>query len=316
MAVCNLTDVESEETGPGTRMYTATWEFQSDTVIRPKKALFTARRTEPDKVPVLYSSYQLETPSDLSVFLKRLHVKRDDPIQAKKKWTIIGRYLQLDPGEDVARQQEPNPLKRSARYWLESDVETEPVEKAFLQTKLTRARGGLPIDIGKIVPIINAAGHVIDTPLLEDVHRSVLAIQKNWRGMNDLHRINRLFHSTTNLDTYFGYPQDHVQYLWTDSGEPMIENSISFYTGVTRIALSAKPMYRGVVNEGFEELVGIVGQAPPASELRHMRDKEGEKISEPRLLGLDGLELPKDTLGTTIDYRTKPRVSYQGLIIR
>lgn len=323
---CNLIDATHSISGLTEREYILTWRFKDDTtaaggsdpaIIRMFSTIYG-----PDKVPHLRSAYSRPGVRDRLTVLKTLTYTRENPIESSNIWTIIGSYKSLEPGESNEEEKIQNPLYRPAKYWFEADIQTEPVEEAWLVTSIPSS--GRKVD--ELGPIVNAAGVTFETPLMEDVQRTVIAIQKNYPSLEAIHAINKQYYKTTNQDTYKTYPQDCAQYQWTDTSEPSEEGGVSYYSGTTRILVSGEPIYKGFVNEGFEQLVPTMSRSPlvtdpaagslakvPITYQDENQDNFGERVTEPALLDANGKQLESGVIGNLVKYRTRKRVSYAGL---
>ena len=307
----NIVSVTGDRTGRVDRSYTVTWEYNRDsssTVVGPLGAIVYAQSVGPDKVPAYNARYSISGETDNTAFLKNISAARDDPLSAKRKWKITGSFRNIQPGEEPPEKDATNnPLNKPARWWLESDTKTEAIEEAWLETELDETVAG--IAKGTKGALVNAAGKPYDTPLLQDMHRTVIVMQKNYPSLNAMHNLNRTYIMTTNNQTYFGYKKHCAAYQGTECGEPQSENNITYWTAVTRVVLSSDPMYRRLVNEGFE------AYDPVSETYYHIKDKSGHKVSEPQLLKANGLELEKGILGNTVAWRTLKEVSYNNLVI-
>ena len=331
---CNLVDVTHNVLGLTEREYIKTWRFKDDTTAAggsdPALIRIYAANYGPDRVPPIRSAYRRADPGlaivapvvDRLAILKTLTYSRENPIESSNIWTIVGAYKTLEPGENNEEEKTQNPLLRPAKYWFEADIQTEPVEEAWLVTSIPNS--GRKVD--ELGPIVNAAGVTFETPLMEDVQRTVIAIQKNYPSLEAIHNINKQYYKTTNLDVYKTYPRDCAQYQWTDTSEPSEEGGVSYYSGTTRILVSGEPIYKGFVNEGFEQLVPTMSRSPlvtdpaagslvkaPITYQDENQDNFGERVTEPALLDANGKRLESGVVGNLVKYRTRKRVSYAGL---
>jgi len=329
---CNLIDITHTVSGISEREYILTWRFKDDTTVaggnNPSIVRSYASIYGPDRVPSLRSAYSSPAGTgrgrvlDRLAVLKTLTYSRENPIESSNIWTIVGSYQTLEPGESNEDERTQNPLHRPARYWFEADIQTEPTEEAWLVTSIPNS--GRTVD--QLGPIVNAAGVTFATPLMEDVQRTVIAIQKNYPSLESILSLNKEYFRTTNNDVYKTYPRDCAQYQWTDTSEPVEESGITFYTAVTRILVSGDPIHKGFVNEGFEQLVPPMSRSPlvtdPAAESLvkvpityqdEDQDNFGERVTEPALLDANGKRLESGVIGNLVKYRTRKRVSYAGL---
>jgi len=310
---CNLMDVTLTETGFD-RVYNVTWKFNASaaqSIYNPAAALKAARNTNPHKVPAHLATLNIAGNTvDNSAYLRTVSVTRQDPNESRHQWTINGKFETIRAGETLGELKSISPLLRPAEFWLETDTVTETIEEGWIETALT----SIDAKKGDKLPIVNAAGIAFDTPLMRDRERTILAIKKNVRALSSIVGIINEFDNTTNEEFYYGAPQDHAAYLHTETGEYTEEDGVRFYTMVVRVLMSGEPIYRHVVNEGYRHFSEAPAVPAGFDDQLVIATEGGEPTPDPVLLAMDGTRLEKGKIGFTIPYRTRRRVSYQGLV--
>ncbi len=155
-------------------------------------------------------------------------------------------------------------------------------------------------------PIVNAAGKRPDEPLMDTERLEVLVIRKNYPSLAAIVNLNRTFKRSTNSDAVQGYQARELRYLLTESEGLQVMNGIQFWPGVTTI-LAETTTDIIVDNVGYEYWDAV------ATDWARAKDKDGEPMSDPINLKLDGDQGGDNT--TTITYTHLNQLAYASLFV-
>lgn len=306
MATCELArDARNATLSiPGRNVYSVEYLINADSSTWGAKRVVETCQTltaPNDALPLIYSYYDIEGTSytDYAAFCLSISVRRN-PAKLTQ-WHATANFGPLPPGR-LAGDAITNPLLRPTKYSLEYVAQTEPVTEAYNETALPHR------SIGTLGPIESAAAEQFDEALYETFYRPVLIMRKNYGSLDDVHSLVRTYDNTLNSNSFFGYPRGCAKFEGVYLSDVMNENQITFWEATVRVALSREPFYRSVVNQGFRYLDGN-GNSVKAT------DADGNELSAPINLDLDGSKTPSGQLGTMIDYRTREYTDYGGLVL-
>lgn len=304
MATCELARGPRNATLsiPGRNVYQVEYLFTADaTNWGAKKVIETGQTlTAPnDPLPYIYSTYAVSgDTADTAAYCLSISATRNT--EKKTLWTCVANFGPLPIGR-LTGDNTSNPMLRPTKYTMEYVATTEPVTQAVNITALPHRPAG------NLGPIESAAAEEFDETLYETRFTPVLVMRKNYATLTEVHDIVRTYDGTLNSDSYFGYPRECAKFEGVELSDPITEGAYTYWEATIRVALSRKPFYRSVVNQGFRYLNN--GDAVEAT------DANGDRVSAPVLLAADGTKLADGQLGNLIDYRTQDLVSYGGLVL-
>ena len=286
---------------PGENTHSVPYWVIADSKSQEPKEIIEACQASgsPDQLPTIYQQYQYNGSIDYGAFALSIGYNRDTNLATK--WWLTVNYGPLPPGTQPG-DATANPIDRSIKYWIEFETLTEQITKAYNVTDLPNRPANT------LGPVTNAAGIEFDETLFEDYNRAILVAERNYATLDQIYSINATFGKTLNNDTFKGRPKGHAQFHSIECSRIQTENGITYYTGTIRVILSAEPLYRTVVNQGWAYRDGF-------GDLHEFLDADGNRVSEPQLLTPTGQALASGLVGNTIDYRTRKFINYSGLNI-
>ncbi|MEM8668722.1 MAG: hypothetical protein AAGG48_14475 [Planctomycetota bacterium] len=269
------------------------------------EVLSQATLSLPDPFPDYFATYSLYGTSDPSAFMQEADCDAQDDKTtsiwiANAVWSPIRNTEASD-----THTSRSNPLSRPVIYSREWEEISVPVEKGWNNEALT----GISRAADTEGPIQNAAGQEPSTPILSTKRIPVIVAKKNYATLNEIDAIESTYGDSLNTGTFGAYSAGECLFRGITASQARYEGGVQFYTGTTRIACQKGGWSYAMVNRGYKFLdSGVLTEATAL-------DDSGNEVpvAEPINLELDGSRTPDGSIGTIINYRTKPRISFSGI---
>lgn len=299
MASCNLKDTEIDAAGDGKDTVVYMYEADLGQVIEnPLLALQMAQATGPDNVPLRRAKLQ-------GVFLFANNIRGRRTAENRKVWRFDVTFGPPPEGEDETQQNQENPLLRPPIYGIDYIDEEYVVEQARNVEVLgvEFAAGAPHRPAGTLAPITNGAGIRPDEPIVRTRRRAVIRIQKNYADLGTILDMNEDYQDTTNSDEITignkTFAARRLKYELTREGGKQVENGVTFYPGMTEIAIhKTTDLIIDNVSYSYYTLAGA---------LKRFLDDDGEPLADPQNIQRNGLQ---SSSKTTITYRDLTEVAY------
>ncbi len=301
MAACNLIETSIDAAGDGkdTVIYTYLCDL-GQVVENPLLALQMAQSTGPDNVPGRRAKLQ-------GVFLFANNISGRRTNENRQVWKFDVTFGPPPEGEDETQQEQDNPLLRPPIYGIDYIDEEYVVEQARNVEALgVEFAAGAPYRAADtLAPITNGAGIRPDEPIVRTRRRGVIRIQRNYADLGTILDMNEDYQDTTNSDEITignkTFSPRRLKYELTREGGKQIENGITYYPGVTEIAIH-KTTDLIIDNVSFSYYT-------VAGALKRFLDDDGEPLADPQNITRSGLQ---SSSKTTITYRDLEQVAYAG----
>lgn len=254
----------------GNHEYVARWHVTTNTrydgpsVVRAQAPYFGSTPT-----PQRYTAYQFG--NDYDPYSLALSQTIAQMANSAYDWIVT---VQYGPPEGFEEEDDnPNPLLRPVKYW----VETETFSKVFEKDLDGKA-------------ILNGIGRALDPAYEDDDSRDILCARFNIETLGEVRALKSQYNRSFNSDDFYGHPPKHVKMQRIVSGEQQTENDISFYP--TTLRMAARDTEEGsweveLLNQGMAYFKSP-GDEEPTNKLPN-----GEIITEPVNLNEDGTLVAK-----------------------
>lgn len=218
----------------------------------PLSVISQAWTASPDPLPKRFDAYNVRGDTDTAIFcqsteLRRIHTSTDAPTQ---QWECDVTFGPPQLGTTSA-QQNPDPLQRPPVTWIESEVSTRYVQKAFFEgivvggTPAAMNTPNGPIAIGTEHVVQNSAGEALEAVIQKTDTDIIVATQRAWSSLATMVTQILTYQNTLNSDTWINgsVAAKHAKWLSLTCNPQQEENGIVYYTGVERVLVCNQPVY-------------------------------------------------------------------------
>lgn len=211
---CRLISRETEIGVGADNAQTLVYRIKTDGPMSHLDIYAQAITATPHPLPQLYSAVEVGY-----VLKIRFSQQTEHNWTKYRAYVTIGKTTGSAAGGTVPTTGYTVPLSREPVMWIERGSESLPV---------TKDRNGSSIT--------NSAGQPFDEPVFRDRPTSIFVVRRYYDSLVAIDNLNAYYDDTVSTEALLARAAGELRYLGTETSEPVIEDGVPYWVGLTKVA--------------------------------------------------------------------------------